>query len=379
MAFTTMNANNSLVVKRWEMETWVQAARTSVFGRLFNRGSVYFPQEALGKDAKGDGFTFAYASKLTKAPIGEGGTLDGNEEALDLRAHNMTMNVQRIGVLNPNVDTIEQQRTFVNFEEVTKRLLTPRVKEIIDTSILYQLAGANPTSLTIDGTSYTAGNIVQVQGQNTIVAPTANRVLRPGNVANDESLTPANKFSLDLIDIAMEMANLVNQPIEALDDDMFDLYISPEQYTDLKQDTSGRIQWYINAQAEAAGGDPSMLRGTRFENNVRVIGTYAGVNIIMAPRVAYGVNSSTSAVIPTVRRAVLVGRDALSFASPFGGRPTDDDVPVKFFAQFKDYDYWKGIEARLLWGAKKMTPTGKDDVGVIVIPTYAAPHSNITY
>lgn len=380
MSFTTMSSTNSLAVKRWEMETWLQAMRTTTFGFLANRGCVYYPEEFKGTNKIGDSVTFAYAGSLIKVPVGEGGTLDGNEEALDLKSHSMVINVSRFGVLNPNVDTIEQQRTYVKFDEVAKRQLARRAAVLLDTSMMYQLGGAAPTSLTIDGTTYgNATDLLQVQGQNAIVAPTSNRIVRAGNVAQDENLTSSNKLTLDQIDIAIESAMLTNQPLEMLDGNRWVLVISPEQQVDLMHDSTGKIQWYANALAKATGGDFSDLEDGNFANETKIFGTYRNVDIIVDPRVAYGVNSSTSAVITTVRRALLLGRDALSFASPYGGKITDEDVPVKFFAQFKDYDYYKGLEARMIYGTKKMTPTGKDDIGVIVLPSYAAAHSSVSY
>jgi hypothetical protein len=105
------------------------------------------------------------------------------------------------------------------------------------------------------------------------------------------------------------------------------------------------------------------------------LGSYGNVNIYQAPRVAFGQRSDNNAVITTVRRAVLVGKDALSFASPFGGRPNDKDVPLKYFTQLKDYEYFKGIEGRMIYGLKKTVASNSEDIGVMVLSTYAAPHA----
>jgi hypothetical protein len=110
-------------------------------------------------------------------------------------------------------------------------------------------------------------------------------------------------------------------------------------------------------------------------NGMRYIGTYANVNIYEAGRVAYGVRSDTSAVITSVRRAVLVGKNAVTFGSPFGGRLTDENVPLRMSDQLKDYGYYKGIEGRLIYGLKKTVPSNGSDVGVYVLSTYAASHS----
>ena len=145
MAATTMSSSNSLAVKLFEKKTWIQMMQKSCLGHLFNRGCVYFPEEFLGADAKGDQVTFAYVGKLTKVPIGEGGTLDGNEEALDLENHSMAMNVTRAGVLSPNKNTIEQQRTKVDFNASAVTALKRRCIEFLDSSIWNQLAGFNPS------------------------------------------------------------------------------------------------------------------------------------------------------------------------------------------------------------------------------------------
>ncbi|MDE2233463.1 MAG: DUF4043 family protein [Patescibacteria group bacterium] len=377
MSFTVMASSNNLTVKRWEMETWVQALQKTAFGHMMERGIIFHPEELKGEEP-GDSITFAYAGKLTKVPVGEGGTLDGNEEALALNNFSMKMNVSRCGVLNPNKETIEQKRTYVDFSETAKKLMSKRVAELVDTSTFYQLAGANPSTLTIGGTTYaSAADMLHVTGHNVPTAPTTNRIIRAGNQSADENLGATNLMSTDLIDYALEAADLSIQPIEALDGEEFDLFCSPEQIVDLMHDTTGHIQWYINQLALLKGGKESKIED-RYMNGMVSIGRYRNVNIYQSPRVAFGVNSSTSAVITNARRAVLLGRDALALQSPFGSSFDDEDVPVKFFAQLKDYDYYKGLEGRLIYGAVKTAPSNKDDVGVVAISTYAASHSNVS-
>jgi hypothetical protein len=374
MSSTTMTSSNSLTRKLWATEDWVNMGQRKAFGHLFERGAIFYVEDFLGTKARGDQITYDYTNKLTGIPVGEGGTLDGNEEALDLGYFSMAMNVTRIGVLNPNDDTIEQQRTLVDFPERTRKVIPSRHAELLDTAVFYQLAGANPTSFTLNGTTWSGSNKLFVQGHNTPVAPSTNRIIRAGAVANDQSLTSSNTFTLDLIDFALEKNDTSDQPIERFPDGTFDLYVSPEQFTDLKQDTTGKIQWFNIELAKITGGKSNELEDQLF-GTMPAAGRYADVNIYSATRVAYGQNSSTSAVITTVKRAVLVGQNALSFASPFGGRPSDNDVPLKYFSQLKDYDYFKGLEGRMIYGLKKTVASNSEDIGVMVISTYAAAHS----
>jgi len=372
MASTQMLSTNALTRKLWATEDWVNPGQRTAFGHLFSRGAVHYADEFEGQRGRGDQITYDYTNKLTGMPIGEGGTLDGNEEALNLGSFSMAINVTRIGVLNPNDDTIEQQRTLVDFPERTRKLIPSRHMELVDTSCFYQLAGAYPTSLTINGTTYTGGNRLFVTGHNVPPAPTSDRVLRAGGVANDQSLGSSNTMTLDLIDFALESIDRSDQPIKMFADDTFDLYVSPEQFTDLKQDTSGKIQWFNQALAYATSGKYDQLEGDMFQT-MPCLGQYGRVNIYSAPRVAYGVRSDSSAVITTVRRAVLVGKDALTYGSPFG-KPTEKSA-LRYFDQLKDYEYFKGLEGRMIYGLKKTVASNSQDIGVFVIATYAAPHS----
>lgn len=376
MSTTSMSSSNALTVKLWERKAWAEALQRTAFGHLFNRGCVYYPEEFKGSKSRGDNVTFSYTGKLTGVPLGEGQVAYGNEEALDIGSFSMSLGETFIRpVAMPADDSLEQQRTKLNFAEKARASLTNRSAELLDYSCFNQLAGISPTSLSLAGTTYTSSgfnSMKHVLGLNSAVAPTTNRLIRPSAISADESLTSDHKFSLELIDYALELADRSRQPLERLSDQTFDLYLSPEQVTDLRHDSSG-VTWYTQQLAHIQAGKDNTIEKT-FKNNMVALGVYNNVNIYQHPRVAYGVNSSSSAAITSVRRAVLVGKDALAFASADGGRPTDTSVPFKFKEQMMDYDRALGIGAQMIYGLKKMSPSNGDDIGVIVIPTYAAAH-----
>lgn len=372
MASTSMLTVNALTVKKWAMTDWLNPGPYNAFGHMVERGAIYYADELTGSKARGDQITFSYVNKLTGIPIGEGGTLDGNEEALNLGSFSIAINVTRVGVLNPNSDTIEQQRTLVDFPARSRRVIANRHAELMDISCFTQLASFNPTSFTMGGTTWSGNNRLFVQGQNTPPTESANRFVRAGAAATDQALTASNTMTLDLVDFALERNALSQQPLQMFNDNSFDLFVSPEQYVDLKQDTSGKIQWFNIELAKITGGKDNELEDMIWKGMVAA-GQYSSVYIYSAQHVAYGVNSSTSAVITSVRRAVLVGKDALTYASPYG-RPKEA-VPLVYADQLKDYGYYKGLEGRAIYGIKQTTPSNGDPVGVIVIPTYAAAHS----
>lgn len=375
MSSTGMLTGNDLTLKLWAKKGWLNMGMQSAFGYAAQNGMIHFADDLVGQNARGDQITYSYINKLTGIPVGEGGTLDGNEEALDLGSYKIAINTTRVGVLNPNDDTIEQQRTNVNFAESANKVVINRQIELLDTSFFYQAAGANPTSFTLNGTTWSGSNKLFVQGHNTPVAPSTNRIIRAAAAASDEALASSDKMSLDLIDYALEKIQTSDQPIERLPDGTYALFVSPEQAVDLKQDTTGKIQWYNAQLAMITGGKDNQFMSQMSRNGMTYLGQYADVKIFMAGRVAYGVRSDTSAVITSVRRAVLLGKDALTFASPFASKLSDNDAPLRFKSQLKDYDYYKGIEGRFIGGLKKTVPSNGEDVGTLVISTYAASHS----
>ena len=381
MGTTSMLTGNALTVKLWAKLAFIDMYKNTAFGRMARRGTIMRAQE-LDRAEAGDDVTFSFTGILTGTGSGEGETLTGNEESLDLQSFSMKYNVFRHAVASPNDDTIEQARTLVRFEDRARELLPQFHASRLDASVFNQLAGVNSTTITVDGTVYSGSDRTFVQGLNTINTPTSNRIIRAGAAATDQALTSADTLTLDLIDASVEQLQRTYPYAGALDGQEFDLYISFEQSVDLKRDTSGKIQWYTNYLSAMEGGMESnnpIFTGDKY--GTQPIGKYANVNIIPTFRVSTGVNSSTDAAITTVRRAVLCGRNALAFASKFGGSLTDgssDDkgnVPFKYKTQLKDYDYIKGIEARMIYGVKKIQ-FDSEDYGSTVIATYAAAHTS---
>lgn len=378
MAVTPMLTLNPNTVKLWEQKTLLEQIKSTFFGRMLLRGTAMRPEDLMRSKA-GDETTISYTTILTGIGQGEGGTLVGNEEALNNEAFTMVWNVFRHAVASPNTDTIEQRRTYINFYETARKALNQFHNSRVDASFFNQLAGINTTTITVDTTTYSGPNRTFVQGLNTVNAPSTNRIIRAGGAATDEALTSADTFTLDLIDAAVEKLDLTYPTVEPLIGDEYDLYISPEQFTDLKRDTTGKIQWYTNALSETNAGSDVLEMAA--PNIYKPIGKYARVNILVAKRVASGQNSSSSAAIPTVRRAVLVGKNAIAFGSAFTGsfediKPegSEGKVALKYFDELKDFGYIKALEARMIYGAKKIQFNG-EDYGSLVISTYAAPHT----
>lgn len=377
MSTTSMLTSNALSQQKWAKQGFIDIFKSFWFGHMSQRGVIFTSDELSNAriSGAGDNITFNFTGLIGGTGVGEGGTMQGNEQALDLNSDNMVINVVRQAVNSPNTSTIEQQRTNVDFENRARIGLPRWHGSRLDASIFNQLAGVNSTTILVDGVTYAGADRLFVQGLNVPRAPSSDRIIRAGNQANDQSLTATDTFTLDLIDAANERLLTTNPTVMPLDDNSYDLFISHEQAVDLKRDTTGKIQWYSNQLAEVSGGltkDNLLTLGSKMGANK--IAKYANVNIYECARVATGEDSGTGAAIPGVRRAVLCGKNAIAFASPFGGRLTDKNVPLEFRTELTDYDYFKGIEARMMYGAQKLQFDGVD-YSSLVISTTAASHA----
>ena len=384
MASTQMLTGDPNTIELWQKETWLQTMQKTYLGDLFDGGAIYYNDKFLGRDAKGDRLNIDYIGRMTGVPKGEGQTLVGEEQALDIKNFQMTVNESRDAVKFPN-SGIEPQRTNIKFEQTVKRLIPQRSAELVQASFFAQAAGFNPTSFTspTDGVTYAStADKLHVQGHNTPVAPSSARVLRAGGGANDQAITSADTFTYSLIDYALELNDVSLQPIKPLADGYFRLYLDPYSFTNLKQDVTSPIQWGNIALSQIQGGMNNGMLGERYMDAATGLvecGIYQNVKIFSCKDVVYGQRSDTSAVITTVRRNVLIGQDAVAFASPLGGRVTDNVVPLKIIDQLEDYGKYKGVGFELLYGMKKVITTGgaatPQDVGAFVISCYAASHT----
>jgi len=365
MLTTDLNAR-----KLWSKLGFVDMYKQTMFGTLLQQGNLFQADELTGS-SPGDRVRYNFTGRLTGIGVGEGGILEGNEEALSFDSHDLIINTFRHGVNNPNSDTIEQQRTYIPFEERARTLLSKYMGTRIDASVFQQLAGAFPTSITIEGATYSGTDRTFVTGLNAITAPTTGRITRAAAAATDQALTSSDTMTVDLIDEVLVSVTGTTPTFEPLDGDRYVLIISPKQWLDIKRDNSGAIQFLNDViRPGVEGGGSNML----VDKNVLMMKTpqakYQNVDIYVSPNVALGVNSSNSAPISTVRRAILLGKNAGVFGSPFG-RISDGNTPLAFKIQLNDYEERKGVAARMIYGINKIVLDG-EDYGVHVISTFSS-------
>lgn len=349
----------------------VDLFKQGAFGYAVQRGIVDVTDELKGK--RGSTISVPKASLLAGTGLGSTGTLDGNEEGINNSTQTMVVNEFAHAVLNPTDLKIQHHETYLEWDDIAQKLLTGFMVSRKDAGFFQQLAGAYSTTITVDGTSYSGTNRLFVAGLNSVLTPTTNRVVRAAAAGDDQSLTSADTITLDLVDEAIQLLEDNYPNAEPADDGFLDLFVSHAQAKALIQDSAGRIQLYQIGLAQIQGGKDSqtiMKSGFSGNKSMVLVGTYRNVKIWACKRVAKGVNSSTSAVISTVQRAILCGQKAAKYASYFG-TPTPKNPAVRMSSQLKDYDRWQGTSAHTIDGLVK-NQLNSEDEAVVVISTYGA-------
>lgn len=367
MAKTEFGVNHSLSNKLWSKKLAMEAIRKTWIGKFIGKGqnSLIMEKVELRKDA-GDKITCGLVIQLGGDGIQGDATLEGNEESMQFFNDSVLIDQLRHAVRVNGRMT--EKRVPYNMRNTAKDLLGDWWADRFDQTFFNHIAG------------YTAETDTRYSGNNSIIAPSTNRILRPNSRSDDESLVAGDEFSLELIDYAKEKAMTANtgdstgplvRPIRMGGGEFYVMFLHDFQVTDLRTSTSTG-QWLDIQKAAMQGGD--VTKNPIFTG---ALGVYNGVILHQAHRVTQGVNSSTAAAETDVRRAVLCGAQSAMIA--FGGQNSDTRytwVEKKF-----DYDNQLGVSAGAIWGMKKCVyapESGSDnqeDYGTIVVPTYAVAHS----
>lgn len=360
MAVTSYGVNDALAMKAWSKKLAVEVSKATPIAPLIgtSANSIIQMKDELNKD-KGDKVTFGLRMQLNGAGVTEGETLEGNEEALTTYSDSIYINELAHAVRVKNEGTIDVQRVPFSLRREATDGLKDWYADRMSLAFFAQVAGYTAPTIDFEGVTITLSS--KYLGFNTPTAASATRILRAGSVANDESLTSTNIFTLDLIDKAVEKAKTANpkiRPVRIDGGNHYVMYLHPYQVTSLRTDTSVGQWMDIQKAAEKRGGDNPIFSGA--------LGVYNNVVLREAEHVTQGVSSTTTKVM-NVRRAVLLG--AQSAVAAFGMKFTPEKYDMR--EELFDYQRELGVSVHTVFGMKK-TVFNSVDFGTIVVPTYAA-------
>lgn len=366
MAVTSFARSDALTVEAWARVLEHEVTYRTDIGAITSTSPNSIVHLKTEIKEVGDRVTFPLMKRLTGDGFTENEVAEGNGEALSLYSDSIIINEMGhvVGVKNPE-RSIDGQRTLINCRQEARYGLRDWYKERMSVIFFNQVCG----NTTVTDPKYT--------GFNAITAPTRTARLNTDSgyavVANDEALASGDEFTLEHLDIAKEIARTNASPVRPINvtagpggqdisGDKYVAYIHPIQATQLRINSGSR--WFDINKAGLQGGDIS-------KNAIYTgaLGEYNNIIIKEANHVTTGVNSSTGAALPNVRRAVLLGAQAVAKAhGKIGG-------PSSYNWNEEKFDHKRNMEVSVMTicGMKKVV-FGGQDYGVVTIPTYAAAH-----
>jgi len=356
MAVTSFGVNDALAVKVWARRLDVEALKETHFASYIGSSASSLAQEMTElKKGPGDQITWGLRMLASGEGVSEGEVLEGNEENITRYSDTMIINELRHAIRVKNEGSIDRQRVPYELREEAYETLKDWWADRLDTSFFNVLAGN------------TAQNNKKYTGFNDPLAPSSNRVIRPGAKTDDQSLTNSEPFKLSLIDDARNKASTAAPPLRSIKglgrDVDYVCFVHPDQVLSLRKDTASAGNWFDLQKSRLQGGERD---SSAFYTGA--VGIYNRTLLVEAHRIPQGVNSSSGVSVSSTRRAVFCGAQAISVAFGKNGGPTK----FKWVEDVFDYENELGVAGSLIFGMKKGRYNG-EDFGSIVISTYAVP------
>jgi N4-gp56 family major capsid protein len=356
MATTSFNTSHALTQKLWGKKAFKDSVKETLYGKLVGSSdrSIIQMKDDLQK-SPGDRIRF----RLRALPVGLGvdgdATLEGQEEGLSYSNFDLGIDMKRHA---HKVDLgMNQQRVDFNLRDDAKEAQAEWWKEYIDTMMFEYLSGAATLS-------YHGGATF---GNNTSVAPSANRITYPGTVTAKNTMTATDTMTLTMIDQCVEMAKLASPTMRKGKfggTSKYVMVLHPYQVFDLRTNATAG-QWLDIQKAAMQGGKVS-------DNPIysEALGEYNGVILVENTRVPTFTDYGAGGNIPA-SRALFLGAQAGVCGF---GRETKGATRMKWVEKKFDYDQKWGVSAGLIWGMQKTRFDG-EDFGVIAVDTAATSHS----
>lgn len=371
MATTTFGVNDANAVKLWAKRLGFQIVyRTDISALIGEDANSIIQLKPETSKSAGDQVTFSLMTELTGDGFTESEIAEGNGESLSIYSDAIVINELGHVVGIPNKGrSIDDQRVPFNLRDAARMGLRAWWSKRLSVIFFNHVCG------------YTPETRAKYRGNNAIIAPSSGRQLwvdtANNNSDGDENLASDDIFTLRWVDIAREAAETQTNPVRPLNVEGYDdgrdisggkyvMYLHPYQVTDLRTNTSTG-QWLDIQKAALANGSAS-------KNPIYTdaLGEYNNVILKKANHVTLGANSSTTTTsVSNVRRAVLLGAQAVAMATSKDGGETD----YSWNEELLDHKRKLEVSVMSIFGMKK-TQYNSADFGTIVVSSYAAAHTS---
>lgn len=347
MTLSTVQTAN--VAKQWDAEFYREYIRANRFARYqgTDSNSIIQLKEQLTKKP-GDALTISLVAALSGAGVSGNTQLEGAEETLLNYGHQISIAAYRNGVAITNW---EEQKTAIGLRNAAKPVLKDWAMELNRSKIITALGSVIPNA----GGQVAYGSATATQRDEFIVS-NADRVLfgaAKGNTKATFALSlaeldaNADKLTRGVVSLAKRIAKTANpiiRPVRVNDDEeWYVMFTDSLSFRDLKADMAT-----VHADARERGkSNPLFTDGDL---------VYDGVIIREVPEIGSLSGSATTG------QAFLCGAQALGHV--IGKRWTSK-------TESRDYDFVNGVAIEGFFGTEKLVYNGKQH-GVVNVYTYAA-------
>lgn len=247
MANTNFASLTSEQLTAWSRDFWRVARNMSFVNQFAGTGSNAMVQRVteLTKSDKGARAVITLLADMTGDGITGDYTLEGNEEAL--RAYDITIQLDQLRFANRLAGRLADQKSVVNFRETSRDALAYAMADRMDQLAFLTLSGiayTHKTNGALRPTSATAGHeLVDLEFASDVSAPTSARHLRiDGNnlsAGDTTAVTATDVFKYrHIVDLkAYAKDNYIRGIRGAGNDEVFHLFVTPQQMADLKLDS----------------------------------------------------------------------------------------------------------------------------------------------
>jgi len=379
MATTNFGTLTGDQLQAWSRDFWRVARNASFINQFAGTGQNAAVQRIteLTKSEKGTKANLTLLADMTGDGITGDNTLEGNEEAL--RAYDITIELDQLRFANRIAGRVADQKTIVNFRETSRDMLAYAMADRIDQLAFLTLSGVAYTHKTngaLRTTSASAGHeLVDLEFASDVSAPTSNRHRRVSGTTlaagDTTAVTATDKLAYrHIVELkAYAKDNYIRGMRAAGNQEVFHLFVTPQQMADLKLD-SDFLANVRNAGVRGpsnelfAGSSSLMVDGVMVHEFRHVFSTEGGTTGTSSNAGAAGYKWGADADV-TGARALFVGAQALAMA--------DIGLPEIVEDTF-DYGNQLGISVGKIFGLRKPKynadiNSGVEDFGVICLDT----------
>lgn len=378
MALTNFAALTSEQLTAWSRDFWRVARNMSFVNQFAGSGSnaMITRVTELTKSDKGTKAVITLLADMTGDGVIADSTLEGNEEAL--RAYDITIELDQLRFANRIAGRLADQKSVVNFREQSRDALAYAMADRIDQLAFLTLAGVAYTHKTNGGLRpvLAAGqNLSGLEFASDVSAPTSARHRRVSGtsiVAGDTTaVTASDKLAYrHIVDLKAYAKDQYLRGIRSAgNDEVFHLFVTPQQMASLKLD-SDFLANVRNAAVRGptnqlfAGSSSLMVDGVMVHEFRHVFNTSGATTGTSANAGAAGYKWGANANVVGAR-ALFCGAQALAMA--------DIGMPEIVEDTF-DYQNQSGISIGKIFGLRKPKYQADyngsvQDFGVIALDT----------